>query len=77
MQLQKEKGWGQDEMALSTSQNNMRNPNKGSGPQRTTIYKGRCAHCGKWGHKKAKCRGWLKLMHEEQGKADKECAEEN
>ena len=31
-QLRIEKGWGEDEMALSSSQNNVRNPNKGSGP---------------------------------------------
>ena len=30
MQLQKEKGWGEDEMALSMSQNNVRNQNKGT-----------------------------------------------
>ena len=32
MQLQNEKGWGEDKMALSGSHNNVRNQNKGSGP---------------------------------------------
>ena len=59
-------------MALSASQNSGKNHNKGSGPQKTTTFKGRCSHCGKWGHKKAKCREWLKLTHEEQDKVDKE-----
>ena len=44
--------------------------------EKTTTFKGRCSHCGKWGHKKAKCREWLKLTHEEQDKAHKECSEE-
>ena len=65
-------------MALSASQNNMRNQNKGSGPRRTTTFKDRCSHCGKRRHKnkKVKCREWLKLTHEEQDKADKEHSEE-
>ena len=32
MQLQKEKGWGEDKMALSASQSNMKNQSKGSSP---------------------------------------------
>ena len=40
MQLQKEKGRGEDEMALSVSQNTRKNQNKGSGPWKTTIFKG-------------------------------------
>ena len=31
-QLSKEKGWGEDEMALSVSHNNVRNQYKASGP---------------------------------------------
>ena len=58
-------------MALSASQNKVKNQNKGSGPLRNTTFKGHCSHCGKWGHKKAKCREWLKLTHEEQAKETK------
>ena len=76
MQLQKEKGWGEDEIALSVSQNSRKNQNKGSGPWKTTTFKGQCSLCGKWGHKKVKCREWLNLTHEEQGKVDKEHSEE-
>ena len=63
-------------MALSVSQNNVKNQNKRSGPQRTTTFKGQCSHCDIWGHKKVKCREWLKLTHEEQDKVDKEHTEE-
>ena len=63
-------------MAISASHNNMRNQYKGSGPQKTTSFKGRCSHCGKWGHKKVKCSEWLKLTNEEQDKVDKEHSEQ-
>ena len=72
MQLQKEKGWGEHEMALSASQNSGKNQNKSARPLKPTTFKGQCSHCGKWGHKKAKCREWLKLTQEEQEKADKD-----
>ena len=75
MQLQKEKGWGEDKMALSVSQSNMKNQSKGSSPRRTTMFKGRCSHCSKWGHKKAKCREWLRLTHDEQEKVHKKSTE--
>ena len=55
---------------------NVKNQNKGLGPQRTTTLKGRCSHCGKWGYKQAKCREWLRLTHDEQEKTDEECSEE-
>ena len=63
-------------MALSVSQNNGKNQNNVSGPQRTTRVKGLCSHCGKWGHKKAKCREWLRLTHKEQDRMDKDHSEE-
>ena len=46
-------------------------------PRQTARLKGRCHHCGKWGHKKAHCREWLKLTIEQQEQADKERIEEN
>ena len=65
MQLQKENGWNEDEMALSASQDSAKNQNKGSNPRKSTSFKGRCCHCGKFGHKKVDYRDWLKLAKEE------------
>ena len=72
MQLHKENGWAEDEMALSASQNSARNQKEGSNQRKTTKFKDRCCHCGKFGHKKVDCRDWSKLSKEEQEKADKE-----
>ena len=54
LQIKREHGWSEDEMALNmkSSNNQSRNimkANKGK------FFKGRCAHCGKYGHKKADC----------------------
>ena len=76
MQVQKEKGLEEDEMALSTSQNSARFQKKVTNPRQTPRFKGRCCHCGKWGHKKEQCREWLKLTKEQQEQADKEKSEQ-
>ena len=76
MQLRKEKGWTEDEMALSPIQNRARLQKKGTNPRQTPRFKGRCCHCGKWGHKKEHCREWLKLTKEQQEQTDKEKSEE-
>ena len=76
MQLRKEKGWGEDEMALSASQNSARFQKKRTNPRQTPRFKGRCHHCGKWGHKKEHWREWLKLTKEQQEQADKEKSEQ-
>ena len=54
LQLKKEHGWSEDEMALSMKSGNNQNKNikKGS---KGKYFKGRCNHCGKFGHKKADC----------------------
>ena len=54
LQLKKEHGWSEDEMALCMKSGNDRNKNikKGS---KGKYFKGRCNHCGKFGHKKADC----------------------
>ena len=54
LQLKKEHGWSEDEMALSMKRGNNQNKNikKGS---KGKYFKGRCNHCGKFGHKKADC----------------------
>ena len=57
MQLRKENGWTEDEMA--------KHQNKAANQRKTTKFKGRYHHCGKYGHKKAHCRDWLKLTKEE------------
>ena len=54
-------------MTLSVSQNNGKNQNKGSGPQRTTRFKGQCSHCGKWGHKKAKMQRMAEINPQRTG----------
>ena len=54
LQLKKEHGWSEDEMALSMKSGNNQNKNikKGS---KGKYFEGRCNHCGKFGHKKADC----------------------
>ena len=54
LQLKKEHGWSEDEMALSmkSGNNQSKNIKKGS---KGKYFKGRCNHCGKFGHKKADC----------------------
>ena len=54
LQLKKEHGWSEDEMALNMKSGNNQNKNikKGS---KGKYFKGRCNHCGKFGHKKADC----------------------
>ena len=54
LQLKREHGWSEDEMALnmkisSHQSRNIKNENKGR------FFKGRCHHSGKYGHKKADC----------------------
>ena len=54
LQLKREHGWSEDEMALSMKSGNTQNKNikKGS---KGKYLKRRCNHCGKFGHKKADC----------------------
>ena len=54
LQLKKEHGWSEDEMALGMKSGNNQNKNikKGS---KGKYFKRRCNHCGKFGHKKADC----------------------
>ena len=54
LQLKRGHGWSGDEMALnmkssSYQSKNIKKENKGR------FFKGRCNHCGKYGHKKADC----------------------
>ena len=52
LQLKREHGLSEDEMALNmkSSSNQSRNIKKGN---KGRFFKGRCNHCGKYGHKKA------------------------
>ena len=54
LQLKREYGWSEDEMALNmkSSSNQSRNIKKGD---KGRFFKGRCNYCGKYGHKKADC----------------------
>ena len=54
LQLKREYGWSEDEMALNmkSSNNQSKNIKKGS---KGKYFKGRCYHCGKFGHNKADC----------------------
>ena len=54
LQLKREHGWSEDEMALNmkSSNNQSKNIKKGN---KGKFFKGRYNHCGKYGHKKADC----------------------
>ena len=54
LQLKREHGRSEDEMALNmkSSNNQSRNIKKGN---KGKFFNGRCNHCGKFGHKKADC----------------------
>ena len=54
LQLKREHGWSEDEMALNlkSSNNQSRNIKKGN---KGKFFRGRCTHCGKYGRKKADC----------------------
>ena len=69
-----EKGWGEDEMALSASQNSAMLQKKGTNPRQTPRFRGRCCHCCKWGIRKNIAEN--KLTKEQQEQADKEKSEE-
>ena len=54
LQLKREHGWSEDEMArnMKSSNNQSKSIKKGN---KGKFFKGRCNHCGKYGHKKADC----------------------
>ena len=54
LQLKREHGWSEDEMALNVKSGNNQNKNVKKG-SKGKYFKGRCNHCGKFGHKKADC----------------------
>ena len=54
LQLKREHGWSEDEMALNVTSGNNQNKNVKKG-SKGKYFKGRCNHCGKFGHKKADC----------------------
>ena len=65
MQLRKENAWAEDEMLLQQAKTALRTKIKVQIKEKTTRFKGRCFHCGKYGHNKVDCRDWLKLTKEE------------
>ena len=54
LQLKREHGWSEDEISLNGKSGNNQNKNikKGS---KGKYFKGRCNHCGNFGHKKTDC----------------------
>ena len=54
MKLKMEHGWSEHEMALNVKSGNNQNKNVKKG-SKGKYFKGRCNHCGKFGHKKADC----------------------
>ena len=54
LQLKREHGWSEDEMALNMKSSNNQSGNIKKG-NKGKFFKGRCNHCGKYGHKKADC----------------------
>ena len=54
LKLKRGHGWSKDELALNMkrSKNQSRNIKKGNKGQ---FFKGRCNHCGRYGHKRADC----------------------
>ena len=75
LQLKREHGWSEDEMALTmkSSSNQSRNIKKGN---KGRFFKGRCNHCGKHGHKKAGC--WdLKNKQEKSQESERKVQKDN
>ena len=54
LQLKREHGWSEDEIALNLMSGNNQNKNVKK-RSKGKYFKGRCNHCGKFGHKKADC----------------------
>ena len=54
LQIKREHGWSEDEMALNVKSGNNQNKNIKK-ESKGKYFKGRCNHCGKFGHKKADC----------------------
>ena len=52
-QFKREHGWSEDEMALNMKSNSNQNRNINRKGNKGRLFKGRCNHCGKYGHKKA------------------------
>ena len=69
LQLKREHGWSEDEMVLNVKSGNNQTKNIKKGSEEK-YFKGRCNHCGKFGHKKADC--WdLKNKKEKHHKNEK------
>ena len=75
LQLKREHGWSEDEMALnmrssSNQSRNIKKRNKGR------FFKGRCNQCGKYEHKKADC--WdLKNKQEKSQESERKVQKDN
>ena len=76
LQLKREHGWSEDEMALNVNSGNDQNKNIKKGSE-GKYFKGRCNHCGKFGHKKADCWDLInkKKKHKENEKKEKKISQ--
>ena len=54
LQLKREHGWSEDEMALNMKSSSIQSRNIKKG-NKGKFFKGRCNHCQKYGHKTADC----------------------
>ena len=59
LQLKREHGWSEDEMALNMKISNDQSKNIKKGNE-GKFFKGRCTYCWKFGHKKADCWDLIK-----------------
>ena len=74
LQLKREHGWSEDEMAVNVNSGNNQNKNMKKG-SKGKYFKGRCNHCEKFGHKKADCwdlKNTKEKHHENEKKVQKD-----
>ena len=70
LQVKREHGWCEDEMALNMKSGNNKSRNIKQG-NKGKFFKGRCNHCGKYGHKKADCWDLKNKKEKHQGNEKK------
>ena len=70
LQLKRENGWSEDEMALNVKSGSNQNKTIKKGSE-GKYFKGRCNHCGKFGHKKTDCWDLKNKKEKHQGNEKK------
>ena len=74
LQIKREHGWSEDEMALKMKSSSNQNKNIKKG-DKGRFFKGRYNHCGKYGHKKADC--WDLKRKQESGQENERKGQKN